>query len=72
MIDELRQAFELAQQQSKAVQRYVAELVTREIAGGEIEVSPELAAELETAHTEIAAGDVREYEAYRWERREHK
>lgn len=65
MVDELCHAFELAQQQSEAVQRYIAELVTQELAGDELEVSPELAEELETAHDEIAAGDVRDYEVYR-------
>ena len=69
MVDELRHAFELAQQQNEAMQRYIAELVTQELAGDELEVSPELAAELKTAHAEIAAGDVRDYEAYRQERR---
>ncbi len=55
MVDELRHAFELVQQQSEAMQRHIAEL----------EVSPELAAELETARAEIAAEDVRDYEVYR-------
>ncbi len=53
MVDELRHAFELAQQQNEATQRYIAELVTQELAGDELEVAPELAAELETAHAEI-------------------
>ncbi len=70
MIDELRHAFELAQQQNEAMQQYIAELVTQELAGDELEVSPELAAELKTAYAEIAAGDVRDYEAFRRERRE--
>lgn len=65
MVDELRHAFELAQQQSEAMQRYIAELVTQELTGDELEVSPELAAELETARAEIAAEDVRDYEVYR-------
>ena len=49
----------------------VDKLVTQELAGDELEVSPELALELKTAHAEIAAGDVRDYEAFRQERREH-
>ena len=61
MVDELRHAFELAQQQNEAMQRYIAELVTQELAGDELEVSSELAAELKTAHAEIAAGDVHDY-----------
>lgn len=68
MVDELRHAFELAQQQNEAMQRYIAELVTQELAGDELEVSPELAAELKMAHAEIAVGDVRDYEVYRRER----
>ena len=67
MVDELRHAFELAQQQNEAMQRYIAELVTQELAEDELEVSPELAAELKMAHAEIAAGDVRDYEVYRRE-----
>ncbi len=65
MIDELRHAFELAQQQDEAMQQYIAMLVTQELIGDELEVSPELAVELKTAHAEIAAGDVRDYEAFR-------
>ncbi len=70
MIDELRHAFELAQQQNEAMQQYIAALVTQELAGDELEVSPELAAELKTAYDEIATGEVRDYEAFRRERRE--
>ncbi len=70
MVDELRHAFELAQQQNEAMQRYIAGLVTQELAGDGLEVSPELAAELENAHAEVAAGDVRDYDVYRRERRE--
>lgn len=70
MIDELCHAFELAQQQNEAMQQYSAALVTQELAGDELEVSPELAAELKTAHDEITAGEVRDYEAFRRERRE--
>jgi hypothetical protein len=47
MIDKLRHAFELAQQQPETVQRYIAELITQELSGEEIEVTRELAAELE-------------------------
>ncbi len=43
MIDELRHAFELAQQQDEAMQQYIAALITQELAEDEIEVSPELA-----------------------------
>lgn len=70
MVDELRHAFELAQQQPEGMQRYIAELVTYELSREEVTVSAELAAELATAQAEIAAGEVRDYEAYRRERRE--
>ncbi len=70
MVDELRHAFELAQQQPEAVQRYIAELVTQELSSEEIEVTRELAAELEAARAEIAAGEVRDYETYRRERQQ--
>ena len=43
----------------------VDKLVTQELAGDELEVSPELAAELKTAHDEIATGDVRDYDTIR-------
>ena len=72
MVDELRHAFELAQQQPEGMQRYIAELVTQELSSEEVAVTAELAAELATAQAEIAAGEVRDYEAYRRERREHK
>ena len=72
MVDELRHAFELAQQQPEGMQRYIAELITHELSSEEVVVTPELAAELATAQAEIAAGDVREYEAYRRERRKRK
>ncbi len=49
------------------MQRYIAELVTQELSEDEIEVSPELAAELEIAQAEIAAGEVRDYDDYRRE-----
>ncbi len=65
MVDELRHAFELAQQQNEVMQRYIADLVTQELAGDELEVSPELAAELKTTHDEIATRDVRNYDTIR-------
>lgn len=68
MIDELRHAFELAQQQPEGMQRHIADLVTHELAGDEIDITPELAAELDAAEAEIAAGDVRPYDDYRRER----
>ena len=71
MIDELRHAFELAQQQDEAMQQYIAALITQELAEDEIEVSPELAEEMRIAHDEIAAGNVRDYEVYRRERFGH-
>ena len=71
MTDELRHAFELAQQQDEATQRYIAALITQELAEDEIEVSPELAEEMRIAHDEIAAGNVRDYEVYRRERFGH-
>jgi hypothetical protein len=72
MVDELRQAFELAQQQPEGMQRYIAELITHELSREEVAITPELAAELATAQAEIAAGEVRDYEAYRRERQERK
>jgi hypothetical protein len=72
MVDELRHAFELAQQQPEGMQRYLAELITHELSSEEVAVAPDLAAELATAQAEIAAGDVRDYEAYRRERRKRK
>ncbi len=69
MVDELQHAFELARQQPEGMQRYLAELITHELSGEEVVVTPDLAAELATAQAEIAAGDVRDYEAYRRERR---
>jgi hypothetical protein len=60
MVEELRHAFELAQQQPEEMQRYIAELVTQVLSNEEIEVTRELAAELETAWAEIAAGKVRD------------
>ena len=72
MVDELRHAFELAQQQPEGMQRYIAELVTHELSSEEVVVTHELAAELATAQAEIAAGEVRDYEAYQRVRRERK
>ena len=72
MVDELQHAFELAQQQPEGMQRYLAELITHELSSEEVVVTPDLAAELATAQAEIAAGDVRDYEAYRRERRKRK
>ncbi len=72
MVDELRQAFELAQQQPEGMKRYIAELITHELSREEVAITPELAAELATAQAEIAAGEVRDYEAYRRERQERK
>lgn len=71
MVDELRHAFELAQQQPEAIQRYIAELVTQELSDEEIEVTRELATELEAAQTEIAAGEVRDFDAYCRERQQN-
>ncbi len=72
MVDELRHAFELAQQQPEGMQRYIADLVTNELSSEEVAVTPELAAKLATAQAEIAAGEVRDYDAYRRSRRERK
>ena len=68
MVDELRHAFELAQQQNETMQRYIAHIVMQELTEDEVAVSPELVTELQTAHEEIVAGDVRDYEVYQ---REH-
>ena len=72
MVDELQHAFELAQQQPEGMQRYLAELITHELSGVEVVVTPDLAAELATAQAELAAGDVRDYQAYRRARRKRK
>ena len=72
MVDELQHAFELARQQPEGMQRYQTELITHELSSEEVVVTPDLAAELATAQAEIAAGDVREYQAYRCERRKPK
>jgi hypothetical protein len=61
MVDELRQAFELAQQQPEGMKRYIAELITHKLSREEVAITPEL-----------AAGEVRDYEAYRRERQERK
>ena len=71
MIDELCRAFELAQQQPEGMQRYIAELITRELSDEEIEVTCELAAELEAARAEIAAGEVRDFDACWRERQQN-
>ena len=60
-VDELRQAIELAQQQPEGMKRYIAELITHELSREEVAITPEL-----------AAGEVRDYEAYRRERQERK
>ena len=72
MVDELQHAFELAQQQPEGMQRYLAELITHELYSEEVVVTPDLAADLASAQADIAAGDVREYEAYRRARRKRK
>jgi hypothetical protein len=72
MVDELQCAFELAQQQPEGMQRYLAELITHELSSEEVVVTPDLAAELARAQADIAAGEVREYAAYRRSRRKRK
>lgn len=69
MVDELRHAFELVQQQPEGMQRYIVELITQALSDEEIEVTSELAAELEAAQAEIAAGEVCDIEAY-WRERQ--
>jgi ubiquinone biosynthesis protein UbiJ len=49
MVDELRHAFELAQQQPEEMQRYLAELITHELSSEEVAVTPELV----SSHCEI-------------------
>ena len=71
MVNELRDAFELARQQPEEVQRYIAELIASELSSDEIEVTPELAVELAHAQTEIEAGNVRDYNVYKRERNKH-
>ena len=65
MVDELRLAIELVQQQPEEIQRYIAELIVHELTEGEIEVSADLAAELALAQAEIASGHVRDFELYK-------
>lgn len=69
MVDELRHAFELVQQQPEGMQRYIVELITQALSDEEIEVTSELAAELEAAQAEIAAGEIRDFDAY-WRERQ--
>lgn len=71
MVDELRHAFELVQQQPEGMQRYIVELITQALSDEEIEVTSELAAELEAAQAEIAAGEVRDIEVY-WRERQQR
>ena len=40
MVDELRHAFKLAQQQPEGMQRYIAELVAHELSSEEVVVTP--------------------------------
>ena len=71
MVEELRHAFERAQQQPDEEQPHIARLVLQALEDQEWEQSPELRAAIEAAHAEIAAGDVMDYEDYarqRWER----
>lgn len=67
MVEELRHAFELVQQQPEDIQRYIAELIANELSESEIEVTDDLAAELALSQAEIAAGDVRDFEVFRCE-----
>ncbi|MFI5274073.1 MAG: hypothetical protein ACHQ4H_13650 [Ktedonobacterales bacterium] len=57
MVDELRRAFELAQQQPDDEQRQIAQLVLDAMEEREWEVSPELRAAIEASRAEIAAGE---------------
>lgn len=57
MVDELRRAFELAQQQPDEEQRRIAQLVLEELEDQEVEPSVELRAALEASRAELAADD---------------
>jgi len=72
MVEELRHAFERAQQQPEEEQRHIARLVLEELEDQEWEQSPELRAAIEETHAEIAAGDVMDYEDYARQRRERR
>jgi hypothetical protein len=57
MVDELRRAFELAQQCSGEEQRRLAQLVLDELEDQRWEESPDVRAAIEEARAQIAAGD---------------
>jgi hypothetical protein len=69
MVEELRQAFERAQQEPEAEQPHIARLVIEELEDQQWEESPELRRAFAEAHAEIAAGDVLDYEDYARKRR---
>lgn len=64
MIDELRRAMELAQQQSEDEQRHIAQLILEELEDREWEESAELEAAVAEAHNEAANGDVMDFAEY--------
>ena len=64
MVEELRQAFERAQQEPDAEQRPIARLVIEEVEDQQWEASPQRQRAFAEAHAEIAAGDVMDYEDY--------
>ncbi|HEU5437730.1 MAG TPA: hypothetical protein VFU88_00460 [Ktedonobacterales bacterium] len=57
MVDELRRAFELAQQCPDEEQRRIAQMVLEELEDQQWEESPAVRAAIEEARAQIAAGD---------------
>lgn len=70
MVEELRQAFERAQQEPEAEQRHIARLVIEALEDQQWEASPELQRAFAEANAKIAAGDVMDYEDCARNRRE--
>lgn len=69
MIDQLRQAIDLAAQQLEDEQRQIARIILDELADRAWEQSPELAAAVAEAYAEVARGDVMDFEDYDQQRR---
>ena len=69
MVEELRFAVERVQQCTEEEQRHIAQLILEELEDQEWEASPELSSAIAEIHTEIAAGDILDYEEYARRRR---
>lgn len=64
MVDKLREIFERAQQQPEEEQRFIAEMVRREIEDQEWESSDDLRGAIEESNAEYAAGDALVFDEY--------